>query len=359
MINTLNFNKKIKKFDNIILWGAGPHVELFLKEYSYKKKLFKKPIGILETTRKSKSGSFFLKDLPYLTLKDVHKIGYDKSLIIITAGLIDLHSQIVKNQLYYFNIIHKKSIEYYDHFKNKKNKDKIKKIVKILKDKKSKKIIVKKIQNIIDGIFTDNNLKDNGPYFNNDIVQNPKRENIKNFLYAGAFDGKHIDRFLQNSKNGKVFAFEPSKIMFDKLKKKYSKQTNVILNNSLLYDRKIRLKFNDDQINKGLSASINRKTVFGNSYFVEGFKIDKLINKFKADLIALDVEGSELNAIKGARKYIKKHKPILCICIYHTAKDHHRLVEYMYLKYKNIYNLYIRQHSYISYIETVLYCKPK
>ena len=219
-----------------------------------------KPIGILETTRKNKSGSFFLKDLPYLNLKDLHNINYDNTLLIITAGLIDLHSHIIKNQLYYFNIIHKKSIEFYDYFKNKRNYKKIKNAINLLKDNKSKKILIKKIQNIIDGVFTDGALKEDGPYFNNEIIGNPKKNKIKNFIYAGAFDGKHIDRFIKNSDNSKVYAFEPSPKMFQKLKKKYLNRTNIIINNSLLYDKEIKLKFNDDMINKGLSASIGRKS---------------------------------------------------------------------------------------------------
>ena len=44
--------------------------------------------------------------------------------------------------------------------------------------------------------------------FNNEIVGNPKK--IKSKFYAGAFDGKHIDRFIKNSDNSKIYAFEPS-----------------------------------------------------------------------------------------------------------------------------------------------------
>ena len=55
--------------------------------------------------------------------------------------------------------------------------------------------------------------------------------------------------------------------------------------------KKLSLKFNDDMIKKVLSASIGRKSNFGNNYYIKGFKIDKLIFEFKADLIALDIEG--------------------------------------------------------------------
>ena len=37
--------------------------------------------------------------------------------------------------------------------------------------------------------------------------------------------------------------------------------------------------------------------------------------------IKMDVEGSELAALKGAAKTIKKHHPFLAICLYHRKND--------------------------------------
>jgi hypothetical protein len=54
-------------------------------------------------------------------------------------------------------------------------------------------------------------------------------------------------------------------------------------------------------------------------------------------LIKLDVEGNELSSIKGAKKCIKKNKPILLISLYHTAKDFFEIkpmIEQMGLGYK-------------------------
>ena len=38
-------------------------------------------------------------------------------------------------------------------------------------------------------------------------------------------------------------------------------------------------------------------------------------------LIKLDIEGDETPTIEGAKKLIKKYKPVLVIAIYHTPRD--------------------------------------
>lgn len=52
--------------------------------------------------------------------------------------------------------------------------------------------------------------------------------------------------------------------------------------------------------------------------------IDDLVterNISKVDFIKMDIEGAELNALNGAIKTIKKHKPKLAICLYHSEED--------------------------------------
>jgi len=169
-----------------------------------------------------------------------------------------------------------------------------------------------------------------------------------------------MDRFLKLNKKISINAFEPSSKMYRFLKNKYKKNNNVKIFNSLLWSQNdLDIKFNDDSKNKGLSASVINSELLGSTYKVKTFKIDNLIDKFRADMIALDVEGSELKALDGAKKYINKHKPILSICIYHNAYDYAQIIKTLYLNYKQYYKFYIRQHSVISYIETVLYCIPK
>lgn len=67
----------------------------------------------------------------------------------------------------------------------------------------------------------------------------------------------------------------------------------------------------------------------------------------------MDVEGAELESLKGASGTIQRYKPKLAICIYHKPEDMTEIPLYI----KSLvpeYKLYVRHHS-NSIAETVLY----
>lgn len=73
----------------------------------------------------------------------------------------------------------------------------------------------------------------------------------------------------------------------------------------------------------------------------------------RVTMIKMDVEGAELESLKGARETILRNKPKLAICIYHEPKDLTEIPLYI----KSLvpeYKLFVRHHS--NYFgETVLY----
>lgn len=81
--------------------------------------------------------------------------------------------------------------------------------------------------------------------------------------------------------------------------------------------------------------------------------IDDVKECHDATFIKMDIEGSELNALKGAEKTIRRNKPKLAICIYHSNEDMIRLAEYIH-ELNPEYKLYIRHYSYDAY-DTILY----
>ena len=67
----------------------------------------------------------------------------------------------------------------------------------------------------------------------------------------------------------------------------------------------------------------------------------------------MDIEGSEYNALLGAEDIIKRDRPKLAICLYHTAEDYLR-IPFLINKMVPEYELYIKHHEQ-GLVGTVLY----
>jgi hypothetical protein len=67
----------------------------------------------------------------------------------------------------------------------------------------------------------------------------------------------------------------------------------------------------------------------------------------------MDIEGAELNALKGARRIIEEQTPKLAICVYHKPKDIWEIPQ-LILDICPRYKFYLRHYSF-SPTETVLY----
>ena len=72
--------------------------------------------------------------------------------------------------------------------------------------------------------------------------------------------------------------------------------------------------------------------------------------------IKMDVEGAELEVIKGAKNIIMRQHPRLAVSIYHKIEDIWEIPT-LILEYYSGYQLYLRHYSF-SYYDTVLYAIP-
>ena len=98
----------------------------------------------------------------------------------------------------------------------------------------------------------------------------------------------------------------------------------------------------------------------GSPYMIKTKSIDDLVKEEgleKVDFIKMDIEGSELVALKGAKRTICQYKPNLAICIYHKIEDFYMIPKYI----KQIvpeYKLYVKHHTDMEW-ETVLYASVR
>ena len=71
-------------------------------------------------------------------------------------------------------------------------------------------------------------------------------------------------------------------------------------------------------------------------------------------LLKMDIEGSELSSLIGAKTFIQKYKPNMAICIYHKATDFYQIYEYIKEISEKPFKTYIRHYSQ-GWNETVMF----
>ena len=78
-----------------------------------------------------------------------------------------------------------------------------------------------------------------------------------------------------------------------------------------------------------------------------------LLGGRKVTFLKMDIEGSELAALRGAERIIREQRPKLAICVYHKPEDMWEIPSFI-LSCHPDYKLYLRHHSMLA-DETVLY----
>ncbi len=160
-------------------------------------------------------------------------------------------------------------------------------------------------------------------------------------------------------KTGRVYSFEFVPENLEVLNKNIDlneelKSNINVVKNALWSSSGEILKFSYN----GPGTSVDNQTENQDSVEVKSIKIDDFVesnNIPKIDFIKFDIEGAELNALKGATKTIKKYKPKLAISIYHKLEDFYDIPELISLLKLN-YKFYLG-HSTTYGEETVLFCK--
>lgn len=107
----------------------------------------------------------------------------------------------------------------------------------------------------------------------------------------------------------------------------------------------------------GPATTVSMNRISDKSVEVPTVTIDDLVangKMEKVDFIKMDIEGAEVEALKGAENTIRKFKPKLAICLYHRESDFKVIPEFI----KNLglgYKFYF-DHYTIHAEESVLFC---
>ena len=217
----------------------------------------------------------------------------------------------------------------------------------LLQDQLSKDIFIAyinaKISGEPDGLYE---LMDKNQYFN-DLIQFGNHEV---FVDCGAFDGDTIIRFHKKMGGNykKIYAFEPDEHNYCRLQRTIVENEikHVHTINKGCWDKKDVLLFSSD-------ANMASTVSLQGDFSIEVDTIDNIVGQEIVTFLKMDIEGSELAALRGAEKTIKKSKPKLAICVYHKPEDLITIPQFISSLVPE-YKFFLRHHQYIS-TETVLY----
>lgn len=172
----------------------------------------------------------------------------------------------------------------------------------------------------------------------------------ESYFDCGAFVGDTIAEFLKASGGAYryIWAAEPDRSNYRELMRyiEEEKLSAVEVVNKGIYGSVGKLPFQEE----GSMLSMISET---SDRYIEVDTIDHITAGRPVTYIKMDVEGVELEALKGAEQTIRNHKPILGISIYHKERD---LIDIpMYIRQLvPEYKFYFRVHKKLA-IDTVLY----
>jgi len=188
-------------------------------------------------------------------------------------------------------------------------------------------------------------------YFQRDIFL-PVKDEI--FIDGGAYVGDTVESFIKNfaekskwrGNYKRVYAWEPDAINISQMRKNLCKYKNIEIVPYGMWKEKTELKFFENGNAGSKIAETGTKKVDVDS-------IDQIHLSDKITFIKMDIEGSEKEALQGARHVIQRDKPRLAICIYHRPEDLYE-IPFLIKEFVPEYKLYIRHHS-DTFAETVVY----
>lgn len=325
---------------------------MFINNYCIEKNLIPLPEYICDNNERIWGTE--VAGVPIVSPSKLKDEGIEETVIVMAqvlpfTMLDSLHScyEVGGLQRYYHFMMPLCQLETY--FFYKENCERIKNTYEKLADKKSKYAYRKYFRYLMEGNLTFPTIFTGNAYWENDVIGALEDNSV--VVYAGAYDGKHLDRALKSNSRIELHGFEPNRNCAALLEKKYQQLPNVHIHRFGLSDKPQKMYFDNTT---GTSAMTVSETSRPEREYdiIEVEQMDNILTG-RIDLIALDIEGDEVRALRGAKRIIYESKPVLAICVYHRIEHYVEVAETIQQICPG-YDFYFRQHSIVPH-ESVLY----
>ena len=347
----------LTKNRRLVLWGAGERCRKILP---YMKRKF----GNLMIVDRNKSGQYIdnvLIEPPELLrdLDDVAVLACGRFADQIRMELLQINERIPCYSEFW--IEHKDYIEKYSRLQPNIDPLRVKNICSLMEDDESKLIINSIAEKRLNGIADYGDIMTDVGYFPRDLFE---IDNNEVFVDCGAFNGDTIREFVDNVGDFKrIIAYEADPNNCEIIKQ----DLVYCLNKDKIDLYNLAVSDTDKEVcfNSGIGASSYMSNLDDSSFApgdvvqkpisIRAVSLDEHIKSEHPTFIKMDIEGSELEALRGAQKTIEKYHPKLAICIYHKENDFLDIPELIH-EFVPEYKLYVR-HQGVLYFDTVLFAK--
>ncbi|MDP9699856.1 FkbM family methyltransferase [Paenibacillus intestini] len=232
---------------------------------------------------------------------------------------------------------------------------KISELFDIMEDQFSKKVLYHKLvtmlesEEILTGIDY-STIESSPQYFPDDLIQIEEGEV---FVDCGAYIGDTLESFMEQKNSDKCNKY----ICYELDTSNYSILSNVVNKKNEEFKAKTQL-YNfgvaDKSENIKYFSNLGATTINGTGS-IEGkvVRLDEHLDGTAITFLKMDIEGSEMAALRGGKELITLNKPKCAISIYHKASDLWEIPLYL-KKIVPGYRIFIRHHT-ATFADTVCY----
>lgn len=178
------------------------------------------------------------------------------------------------------------------------------------------------------------------------------------FIDCGGYTGDTVRSFLQqsNGKFRKILTFKPDPVNYRKLNEMVDSLPQKIA--ACIQSRDLALGSRSEQLHFNAQGTASSLRSDSEGILIQSEPLDSLLFDEIPTYIKMDIEGAELDALKGATNSISKHLPIMAISVYH-CQDHIWNIPLMLNTISDQYHFYLRRYSPRVLDDLVLYAIPE